>query len=80
MIGPHGPQGAFVCGAFSGFGIMSCSAAGELIAHTVAKNLQLPGGASPLPDYAKDFLPTTAIQAAVDRHGHAGDHQPSLQL
>lgn len=48
LIGPLPVQGAYICGALSGYGVMACSAAGELLAAHIA------GGQ--LPDYAADFL------------------------
>jgi glycine/D-amino acid oxidase-like deaminating enzyme len=48
LIGPLPVQGAYVSGAFSGFGVMASCAGGELIARHMA------GGA--LPDYAPAFL------------------------
>ena len=49
LIGPLPVPGAYVCSAFSGFGIMSSCAAGELLARHVT------GG--PLPGYAPAFHP-----------------------
>ena len=49
LIGPLPVEGAYVIGALSGFGIMACMAAGELLAAHVS------GGK--LPDYAPAFLP-----------------------
>lgn len=48
LIGPLAVDGAYVCGAFSGFGIMMAMAAGDLLAAHAT------GGA--LPDYADAFL------------------------
>lgn len=48
LIGPLPVRGAYVIGALSGFGIMACMAAGELLAAHVAK--------AELPDYASQFL------------------------
>lgn len=48
LIGPLPVRGAYVIGALSGFGIMACMAAGELLAAHVAK--------AELPDYATQFL------------------------
>lgn len=48
LIGPLPVRGAYVIGALSGFGIMACMAAGELLAAHVAK--------AELPDYAAQFL------------------------
>lgn len=50
LIGPLKIPGAFVCGAFSGFGIMSACGAGELLARHITK--------ADLPDYADAFLPS----------------------
>jgi glycine/D-amino acid oxidase-like deaminating enzyme len=47
LVGPLGIDGAFVVGAFSGFGVMAAAAAGELAAMYVT-------GAD-LPEYATDF-------------------------
>lgn len=49
LIGPLTVPGAYVCSAFSGFGIMASCAAGELLAAHVT------GG--PLPHYAAAFSP-----------------------
>ena len=48
LIGPMPVDGAYLIGALSGFGVMACQAAGELLAAHVA--------GSPLPDYAPLFL------------------------
>ena len=48
LIGPMPVDGAYLLGALSGFGVMACQAAGELLAAHVA--------GSPLPDYAPLFL------------------------
>ena len=48
LIGSLPVEGAYVSGAFSGFGVMAACAAGELIALHVAER--------PLPDYAPAFL------------------------
>ena len=49
LIGPLACEGAFVCSAFSGYGIMASCAAGELIAgHVTGRDL---------PDYAAAFVP-----------------------
>jgi sarcosine oxidase, subunit beta len=47
LIGPLPVPGAYIIGALSGFGVMACLAAGELLGAHVT------GGA--LPDYAADF-------------------------
>ncbi len=49
LIGRSGPDGSFVCGALSGYGVMAACAAGELAA------LHVTGGA--LPAYAAAFDP-----------------------
>jgi glycine/D-amino acid oxidase-like deaminating enzyme len=49
LIGSLGIPGAFVCGAFSGFGIMSACASGELISKHVTNGV--------LPSYSKSFDP-----------------------
>ena len=48
LIGPLPVKGAYVIGALSGFGIMACMAAGELLAAHVAS--------AELPEYASQFL------------------------
>ena len=50
LIGPLKIPGAFICGAFSGFGIMSACGAGELLAQHVTN--------TDLPDYSGAFLPS----------------------
>ncbi len=50
LIGPLGIKGAFICGAFSGFGIMSACASGELISKHVTNGI--------LPSYSKAFDPS----------------------
>ncbi|NKB56983.1 MAG: FAD-dependent oxidoreductase [Alphaproteobacteria bacterium] len=50
LIGPLPLEGAYICGAFSGFGIMTSMAAGDLLAVHIT-------GAE-LPDYAPEFLLT----------------------
>jgi glycine/D-amino acid oxidase-like deaminating enzyme len=47
LVGPLGVDGAFVVGAFSGFGVMAAAAAGELA------SMYVTGGG--LPDYATAF-------------------------
>lgn len=47
LVGPAGPEGAFVCGALSGFGIMAACGVGELVATAV--------GGGDLPDWAHWF-------------------------
>jgi glycine/D-amino acid oxidase-like deaminating enzyme len=48
LIGPLPVEGAYMTGAFSGFGVMAACAAGELIARHVTEGA--------LPDYAPAFL------------------------
>jgi glycine/D-amino acid oxidase-like deaminating enzyme len=48
LIGPMPVEGAYVTGAFSGFGVMAACAAGELIARYVTEGA--------VPDYAPAFL------------------------
>ena len=45
LVGPLGVDGAFVVGAFSGFGVMAAAAAGELAAMYVT-NAELPAYAT----------------------------------
>lgn len=47
LAGPVGPDGSYVCGALSGFGIMAACGVGELVAHAV--------GGLRLPDWAASF-------------------------
>jgi glycine/D-amino acid oxidase-like deaminating enzyme len=56
LIGPLPVAGAYVTGAFSGFGVMASCAAGELIALHIAE--------CPLPSYAPAFLPSRYQDAA----------------
>jgi glycine/D-amino acid oxidase-like deaminating enzyme len=48
LIGPLPLEGAYMIGALSGFGVMACQAAGELLAAHIS--------GSSLPGYAADFL------------------------
>jgi glycine/D-amino acid oxidase-like deaminating enzyme len=48
LIGPLPVEGAYMTGAFSGFGVMAACAAGELLARHVTEGV--------LPDYAPAFL------------------------
>jgi len=50
LVGPSGARGAYVCAAFSGFGLMAAPACGELLA------AQIVGVARPA--YERAFLPT----------------------
>ena len=65
LIGPLPVEGAFICAALSGIGLMSSHAAGELVALHVA-------GAR-LPDYAPAFSPArygdAAYLALIDQWG-----------
>ncbi len=47
LVGSHGVDGAYIIGAFSGYGLMCAPACGELLAAHIA--------GSSLPSYAKDF-------------------------
>lgn len=49
LVGPSGARGAYVCAAFSGFGLMAAPACGELLA------AQIVGAARP--HYERAFLP-----------------------
>ena len=48
LIGPLPVEGAYISGAFSGFGVIASCAGGELLARHI--------GERPLPDYAPAFL------------------------
>lgn len=50
LVGPSGVRGAYVCAAFSGFGLMAAPACGELL------SAQIVG--VPRPAYERAFLPT----------------------
>ena len=50
LIGPLGIQGAYLCAALSGYGVMAAHGAGDLVAAHVMD--------APLPSYAKWFLPS----------------------
>ena len=68
LIGPLPVEGAYVSGAYSGFGVMASCAGGELIARHVT--------GAPLPDYAPAFLLSryqdAAYCALLDRWGDGG--------
>ncbi len=68
LIGPLPVEGAYISGAYSGFGVMASCAGGELLARHVA-------GAA-LPDYASDFLLTRyrdpAYCALLENWGDGG--------
>ena len=57
LVGPMGPEGAYVVGALSGYGTMSACAAGELCAAWVL--------GKPLPRYADDLSPARYGNAAL---------------
>jgi glycine/D-amino acid oxidase-like deaminating enzyme len=68
LIGPLPVEGAYVSGAFSGFGIMAACAGGDLIARHVLE--------ARLPDYAPAFLLSRyedpAYGALLERWGDGG--------
>jgi glycine/D-amino acid oxidase-like deaminating enzyme len=68
LIGPLPVEGAYICAAFSGFGIMASCAAGELIARHICERT--------LPDYAPAFLLSRyedpAYRALLDSWGDGG--------
>jgi glycine/D-amino acid oxidase-like deaminating enzyme len=68
LIGPLPVEGAYVSGAFSGFGVMASCASGDLIARHVLE--------AALPDYAPAFMLSRyedpAYCALLDRWGDGG--------
>ena len=68
LIGPLPVEGAYISGAYSGFGVMASCAGGELVARHIA------GGA--LPDYAPAFLLSryqdAGYRALLDTWGDGG--------
>jgi glycine/D-amino acid oxidase-like deaminating enzyme len=68
LIGPLPIAGAYISGAFSGFGVMASCAAGELLARHITE--------SALPDYAAAFLLSryedAAYRALLERWGDGG--------
>lgn len=68
LIGPLPVNGAYVSGAFSGFGVMASCAGGELLARHITE--------SALPDYARAFLLSRyqdpAYCALLDNWGDGG--------
>ena len=50
LVGPSGVRGAYVCAAFSGFGLMAAPACGELLAAHIVGTAR--------PGYERAFLPT----------------------
>ncbi|MCA9995171.1 MAG: FAD-binding oxidoreductase [Anaerolineales bacterium] len=69
LIGALGVGGAYICGAFAGFGTMASCAAGELLADWVCGN--------PLPAYAAAFAPARyqdpAYVAMLAALGNSGE-------
>jgi glycine/D-amino acid oxidase-like deaminating enzyme len=64
LIGPLPIEGAWIIGALSGFGIMGCHAAGDLLAaHMLGR---------PLPEYAAAFLPSRHDDPAYAARMRAG--------
>lgn len=68
LIGPLPVEGAYVSGAYSGFGVMAACAGGDLLARHVT--------GSPLPDYAPAFSPSryqdTEYRALLESWGDGG--------
>jgi glycine/D-amino acid oxidase-like deaminating enzyme len=68
LIGPLPVDGAYVCGAYSGFGVMGSCAGGDLLARHIAGD--------PLPDYAPAFLLSryqdVGYRALLDNWGDGG--------
>jgi glycine/D-amino acid oxidase-like deaminating enzyme len=68
LIGPLPVEGAYVSGAYSGFGVMASCAGGELLARHVLGHS--------LPDYAPEFLLSryhdSAYRALLDNWGDGG--------
>lgn len=68
LIGPMGVPGAYVCAAFSGFGLMAAPAAAELLAQQITGH--------PVPSYAPAFLLAryndAAYQAKLAQWGSTG--------
>lgn len=58
LIGPLNVAGAYICGAFAGFGTMASCGAGELLAHWVCGNT--------LPDDAAAFAPARMVAVLDD--------------
>ena len=68
LVGPLGIDGAFVVGAFSGFGVMAAAAAGELAAIYVT-NADLPAYA---PDFALSRYDNPAYLAEIETITNTG--------
>ena len=68
LIGPLPVEGAYVTGAFSGFGVMASCAAGELLARHITERA--------LPDYAPAFLLSryedAKYRSSLDNWGDGG--------
>lgn len=68
LIGPVGPDGAYVCAAFSGFGLMAAPAAAELLAQQIT--------GTPRASYEPAFLPSrydsAEYRAKVAQWGSTG--------
>jgi glycine/D-amino acid oxidase-like deaminating enzyme len=68
LLGPLPVEGVFICGAFSGFGVMAACAGGELVAGHILER--------PLPDYAPAFLLSryqdARYRALLDAWGDGG--------
>jgi glycine/D-amino acid oxidase-like deaminating enzyme len=68
LIGPLPVEGAYISGAFSGFGVMASCAAGDLLARHITERA--------LPEYAPAFLPSryqdAEYRALLDNWGDGG--------
>jgi glycine/D-amino acid oxidase-like deaminating enzyme len=68
LIGPLPVDGAYISGAFSGFGVMASCAAGDLLARHITEKA--------LPEYAPAFLPSryqdAKYSALLDNWGDGG--------
>jgi glycine/D-amino acid oxidase-like deaminating enzyme len=68
LAGPLPVEGAYVCGALSGYGLMASNVAGELVADHVTGR--------PLPPYAPAFTlaryDDAAYRALLERWGDSG--------
>ena len=58
-VGGEGAEGAYLCGAVAGYGVMAAHAAGELVAQRVLKD-------SSRPDYAEALCPTRYADPAYE--------------
>lgn len=60
IIGQYGPKGAYICGAFSGFGLMASPASGELITkHILNEELPISYSTAFIPGPNRDPPPPT---------------------